>query len=150
MRDFRHDGRVSGFRLPTNSSDVNLIVLFNSHGPLFPLLNSLPVIPELHLVSSSLLTDPVLQVPTHVAEYVPLTCFSTWVYVHVSISAAPVCNKRWWRQTFLVTCWACLVCHSFNCPGKIMRVFPLGQPFCPTPTTAACTLWEERTMKASQ
>lgn len=103
MRDFRHDGCVSCFRLPTNSSDVNLIALCNSHGPLFPLLNSLPVIPELHLVSSSHLTDPVLQVPTHVAEYVPLTCFSTWVYVHVSISAAPVCNKRWWRQTFLVT-----------------------------------------------
>lgn len=81
--------------VPTNSSDVHLIVFFNSHGPLFPLLNSILVSPELHLVSSSLLTDPVLQVPTHVAEYVPLTCFSTWVYVHVSISAAPVCNKGW-------------------------------------------------------
>ncbi len=58
-----------------NVTDVHDILLPNSYWLCFPLLVNILVIPELHLVSFFLLTDPVLQVPTHVAEYVLLSCF---------------------------------------------------------------------------
>lgn len=74
------------------------------------------------LSAFSLLTDPVLQVPTHVAEYVPLSCFSALVYVYVPFSTAPVCNKRGRMQMVMVTCWACLVCHSFYWSRKVMHL----------------------------
>lgn len=56
----------------------------------FHLTVNVLVSPELHLLFYSLLTDPVLQVPTHVAEYVPFSCFSAWVYVCASLSTAPI------------------------------------------------------------
>lgn len=78
-----------------NVTDVHVILLLNSYWPCVPLLVNILVSPELHLVSLFLLTDPVLQVPTHVAEYVPLSCFSAWVYVYTSLCTVPVCNKIW-------------------------------------------------------
>lgn len=97
----------------------------------------------------SLSTDPVLQVPTHVAEYVSLELFSACV--NIPVCTAPVCNKRWWKQMDLVNCWACRFRHSLYWSQDVSSwIFTLDQPFCLTPTMAACTLWEGRTTKASQ
>uniref|UniRef100_A0A671X2G3 non-specific serine/threonine protein kinase n=1 Tax=Sparus aurata TaxID=8175 RepID=A0A671X2G3_SPAAU len=52
------------------------------------------VSPEFHFVTLSLLTDPVLQVPTHVAEYVPLSFFLHGCTARLVLSVTPFTNNE--------------------------------------------------------
>lgn len=71
-----------------------LVVLFpNSHSPSFSLLLDILVGPDLHLDFFFFFsTDPVLQVPTHVAEYVSLSYFLLGC-VRTSFCVAPFYYK---------------------------------------------------------